>query len=274
MRRPQIIGLAVAFSAGLGGVCPRGQGMVNQPPVEKRVEIRPSRPGGARCALTEIGLWSGRERGMLRWQAWPEDAVTDGHISRVSTPDAMNELSWFDRARVPLLASGEPVTGQEAGQAGSGGGSSPAITACTAGMRAVLDEERAKSTAAAQSHPAERPRRRHLDPAGPDRAGQEDYVSDMLFGNVRVLAVGQQIETKEGKKQADGSATSAALSSSRRARPSCSRLQTPWARSRSHCVPLPISLGPGGPESGEDLKASGDGRAVRVLRYGCRVACV
>ena len=40
-----------------------------------------------------------------------------------------------------------------------------------------------------------------------DRTGQEDYVSDMLFGNVRVLAVGQQIETKEGKKQADGSAT-------------------------------------------------------------------
>jgi len=32
------------------------------------------------------------------------------------------------------------------------------------------------------------------------KAGGQDYVSDTLFTNVRVIAVGQQIETKEGKK--------------------------------------------------------------------------
>ena len=43
------------------------------------------------------------------------------------------------------------------------------------------------------------------------RSGQEEFVSDLLFGNVRVLAVGQQIENKEGKKTADSSANTATL---------------------------------------------------------------
>ena len=42
--------------------------------------------------------------------------------------------------------------------------------------------------------------------------GQEEYVSDTLFHNMRVLAIGQQIETKEnGKKAAEGAANTATL---------------------------------------------------------------
>jgi len=38
----------------------------------------------------------------------------------------------------------------------------------------------------------------------------ENYVSDTLFHNVRVLAIGQQIETKDGKKT-EATATTATL---------------------------------------------------------------
>ena len=41
--------------------------------------------------------------------------------------------------------------------------------------------------------------------------GTEQFVSDTLFRNVRVLAIGQQIETKEGKKSAEGGANTATL---------------------------------------------------------------
>lgn len=41
---------------------------------------------------------------------------------------------------------------------------------------------------------------------------QEQYVSDTLFHNIRILAIGQQIETKEnGKKAAEGAANTATL---------------------------------------------------------------
>ena len=36
------------------------------------------------------------------------------------------------------------------------------------------------------------------------RSGGEDFVSDTLFRNVRVLAIGQLIEAKDGKKLAEG----------------------------------------------------------------------
>ena len=39
---------------------------------------------------------------------------------------------------------------------------------------------------------------------GAAAAGGEDYVSDTLFRNVRVLAIGQLIEAKDGKKLAEG----------------------------------------------------------------------
>ena len=41
--------------------------------------------------------------------------------------------------------------------------------------------------------------------------GQEQFISDTLFRNVRVLAIGQKIETKEGKKSTEDAANTATL---------------------------------------------------------------
>ena len=43
------------------------------------------------------------------------------------------------------------------------------------------------------------------------RDSQDDYASDTLFRNVRVLAIGQQIETKKNNKSPEGSANTATL---------------------------------------------------------------
>jgi pilus assembly protein CpaB len=259
MRRPQIIGLAVALSAGLVAFVLVG-GMINKPPVEKRVEIQ-AKSSEVLVAGSEIGLGQVVNSDMLRWQTWPEDAVSAGYISRATAPDALNELSG-SIARVPLLP-GEPVTSQKLVKPGQGGVLAAILPA---GMRAVSTKIKEETAAGNLILPNDRVdviliRRVR------DRAGQEDYVSDMLFGNVRVLAVGQQIETKEGKKQADGSATTATLELTSR--------QAELLALANSMGEISLSLrsiadlaGAGGPELGEDLKASKDGRAVRVLRYG------
>lgn len=259
MKRPQMIGLTVALSAGvMAFVLVRG--MVNKPPVEKRVEIQ-AKSSEVLVAGSEIGLGQVVNAGMLRWQAWPEDAVTAGYISRATAPDAMNELSG-SIARVPLLA-GEPVTGQKLVKPGQGGVLAAILPS---GMRAVSTKIKEETAAGNLILPNDRVdviliRRIR------NRAGEEDYVSDLLFGNVRVLAVGQQIETKEGKKQADGSANTATLELTAR--------QAELLALANSMGEISLSLrsiadvaGSGAPESGEDLKASKDGRAVRVLRYG------
>ncbi len=99
--------------------------------------------------------------------------------------------------------AGEPVTSQKLVKPGQGGVLAAILPA---GMRAVSTKIKEETAAGNLILPNDRVdviliRRVR------DRTGQEDYVSDVLFGNVRVLAIGQQIETKEGKKQADGSAS-------------------------------------------------------------------
>ena len=97
------------------------------------------------------------------------------------------------------------------------------------------------------------------------RNGNDVYVSDTLFRNVRVLAVGQEIDTKEGKKAAEGSADTATLELT----PSQAEL---LARSNSSGeISLSLrSVADGDPTGKGPTAAMNDerGSVVRVLRYG------
>jgi pilus assembly protein CpaB len=259
MKRPQIIGLAVALSAGLVAFV-LVRGMINRPPVETRVEVH-AKSSEVLVAAAEIGLGQVVTPTMLRWQAWPAEAVAQGYIGRASDPEAMNELAG-SIARTPFLA-GEPVTSQKLVKPGQGGVLAAILPA---GMRAVSTKIKEETAAGNLILPNDRVdviliRRVR------DRAGQEDYVSDVLFGNVRVLAVGQQIETKEGKKQADSSASTATLELTARQAELLALANSMGEISLSLRSIADVAAGSGS-ENGEDLKASKDGRAVRVLRYG------
>jgi pilus assembly protein CpaB len=77
------------------------------------------------------------------------------------------------------------------------------------GMRAISTKIRAETAAGSLILPND-----HVDVILIRRVhgrGQDDTVVDTLFRNVRVIAIGQQLETKEGKKSADSSATTATL---------------------------------------------------------------
>jgi pilus assembly protein CpaB len=109
-------------------------------------------------------------------------------------------------ARSPLLA-GEPVTSQKLIKAGEGGVLAAILPQ---GMRAISTKIKAETAAGSLILPND-----HVDVIlirqVRNRGGQEENVVDTLFRNVRVMAIGQQIETKEGKKAADSTATTATL---------------------------------------------------------------
>jgi len=97
-------------------------------------------------------------------------------------------------------------------------------------------------------------------------SGEEQHVSETLFRNVRVLAIGQQLESKEGKKSSEGSANTATLE------------LTPH---QAEMLALANSMGEislslrsiadadaGGPDSASEKTSSGRNTAVRLLKYG------
>jgi pilus assembly protein CpaB len=258
MKRPQIIGIGVAATAGLLAFV-MVQGMVNQPPIEKTVEIKVE-SSDVLVARTDIGLGEITNDSLFRWQSWPTETVTPGYITRADRPDALTQLSG-SIARAPIMA-GEPITEHKLVRAGQGGVLAAILPA---GMRAIstrIKEETAVGNLILPNDRVDVILIRRIR----NRSGQEDFVSDLLFGNVRVLAIGQQIETKEGKKTADGSASTATLELTSR--------QAELLALANSMGEISLSLRSiadldekEGPQGGVDPSAR-ESTAIRVLRYG------
>ncbi|HEX8027464.1 MAG TPA: Flp pilus assembly protein CpaB, partial [Vicinamibacterales bacterium] len=101
-----------------------------------------------------------------------------------------------------------------------------------------------------------------------NRSGQEDVISDILFRNVRVLAIGQQIQNKEGDKSASASADTATLELSPR--------QSETLAQANSTGEISLALRSIADIPKKDATADADlgkkdrGSAIRILRYGNR----
>lgn len=128
----------------------------------------------------------------LKWQDWPKEGINDGFITKVSTPDAMEEMAGAI-ARSTLY-SGEPV--REAKLVRSDRGFMSAIL--PAGRRAIATAISADTSAGGFILPNDR-----VDVIMTRRVkkqGKTSFVTETILTNVRVLAIDQTIEDKEGEK--------------------------------------------------------------------------
>jgi pilus assembly protein CpaB len=259
MKRAQIIGIAIAGSAGLLAFMAM-RGILNKPQVEKTVEVH-VKSTEVLVAASDIGLGQIAGEGDLRWQQWPEDAATSGYITRGATPNAVADMSG-SIARSPMMA-GEPITKQKLIKFGEGGVLAAILPA---GMRAVSTKIKEETAAGRLIMPNDRvdvilTRRER------SRSGQDEFVSDTLFRNVRVLAMGQQIETKDGKKVAAEAATATIELTASQAE-LMARSNSMGEISLSLRSIADSAAEGGGPMSGDALDKAKTTNAVRVLRYG------
>ena len=117
----------------------------------------------------------------------------------------MHDLSG-SVARSPLLA-GEPITAQKLIKAGRAASLLPSCRKACARSRRRSELRRRP----AASYFPTTTSTSFLFGGCTVAAARTRSVVDTLFRNVRVIAIGQQIETKEGKKAADSSASTATL---------------------------------------------------------------
>ncbi len=261
MKKAQLIGISIAGIAGVTAFFLL-QGLVNKPVEVQTQEVLVDKED-VLVARTDIGLGQIATEKEFRWQAWPKEAVTPGFLTRTSNPTASSDYSGTI-ARAPIMA-GEPITSMKLIKAGQGGVLAAILPE---GMRAVSTKIEDKTAVGRLILPNDRvdvilTRRMR------SRAGQEEFVSDTLFQNVRVLAVGQQIETKEGKKTADASGSTATLELTPR-----QAEQLALANSMGE---ISLSLrsiaekdNMEGPTGGEALTKPTSGSAVKLLRYGVK----
>ncbi len=260
MKRAQLIGISIAgVSALLAFVMVKG--VLKKPDEEKRIEVKVNSVQ-VLVAGADIGLGQVTNEGSFRWQEWPADAAK-GFITDKSNREAMRQLSGAI-ARAPIMA-GEPITPNKLVKAGQGGVLAAILPA---GMRAVSTKIKEETAVGRLILPND-----HVDVIlirrSRSKSGNEDYISDTLFTNVRVLALGQQIETKEGKKAAEGNAATATLELTPR-QAEMLLLATSMGEISLALRSIADLDAAGKPGEGDALNKPKEGNSIRVLRYGVR----
>jgi pilus assembly protein CpaB len=258
MKRGQIIGISVALGAaalaffGMKSVLGRKPATIVQTETIDATEVLVAR------ANIELGQIA--NEGNFRWQQWPREAVSQGFITKQARGSAMTDFSGAI-ARAPIL-QGEPITENKLIKAGSGGVLAAILPP---GMRAISTRIKEETAVGKLILPND-----HVDVIlirrMRSKSGTEEFVSDTLFRNVRVLAIGQQIEAKEGKKGAEGATATLELTPK----------QTELLALANSMGEISLSLRSVADLSGEsgtgDLnnRSNKANSSVRVLRYGVK----
>src|SRR5438128_2886575 len=145
-------------------------------------------------AKSDIGLGQPVKPEDLQWQTWPASAGSN-LVNRASRAEAIKEIAG-SIARSPFIA-GEPIREQKLVM-GNGSGFMAAIL--PSGMRAISTEISPETGAGGFILPNDRvdvilSRRER----SADKAGTETVNSEIILSNIRVLAIDQAIEEKNGQ---------------------------------------------------------------------------
>mgnify|MGYP001422084433 CR=1 FL=1 len=259
MKRARIIVLAIAVLAA-GAAMLLANSMMSKPrSVTKEVTVGTV---DVLVAKADLRLGDAVKASDFRWQAWPTEAAnpTDGYITKTVQPNAMAELDG-SIARAAFLA-GEPIKPKKLIKANEGGVMAAILPA---GMRAISVKIDEYSAVAGFIMPNDRV---DVIKTGKDRGRdgrKEEHTVETILHNVRVLAIGQEIETKDGKKFVTGKSATLELTpvqSERLAVEGASGDLSLTLRS------LAESLRANGQMPEEAMPAKQETSGVKMLRYG------
>lgn len=169
------------------------------------VKVEAPRASGTEVlvAAADVPMGNSLKGGDVRWQAWPADGVPKGAILRADTPNAPQDLAG-SIARTALL-NGEPIRRERLIKTDGTGFMSAILPS---GMRAVAIsiDTRGASSAGGFVLPNDRVDviRTWRDEDASKVQGVDVNLSETILHNIRVLAIGQNVQEKNGEKVVTG----------------------------------------------------------------------
>jgi pilus assembly protein CpaB len=200
MNKAQIIVLSIALAAG-GGAFLMMSGSPG-PPVQLPVVLAPQvTTDDVLIATRDLSYGTSLKDPDMNWQPWPKNATPKGVVLKGETPTAKEDL--IDSfVRVPI-ANGEPVRRERLVKGATAGLMS---TLLPSGKRAVAIDVSLNTTAGGFILPNDRVDviRTFRDQDATKERGVDVVGSEIILMNVRVLAMGQTVETKNGEAVVTG----------------------------------------------------------------------
>jgi pilus assembly protein CpaB len=206
MKKARILVLIVALAAGGLAAMLASRSGPTPPPQPQQTQIETTE---ILIAKNDIAMGQAVTDKDIQWQMWPASAASPRFIRRSDQPDAMQKISG-SIARTPFVV-GEPIREDKIIK-GNGSGFMAAIL--PSGMRAISVEISPETGAGGFILPND-----HVDVILTRRdkeaekaTGIEVHTSETILGNVRVLAIDQAIEEKNGQRVVVGKTATLELS--------------------------------------------------------------
>lgn len=202
MKPMRLIILGTALTAGIGAAVMVAS---SKPPAPPKLTIvqAPVATDAVLVASKALAVGDTIDNNDLNWQSWPKSAVPPKVIAKSTQPAAQNEyVGWWVRDPIGI---GEPIYADRLIKPGSGFMSA----ILPSGMRAVAIniDQQGSQTAGGFIHPND-----HVDvihtykDEDAARAGVPDpMVSETILHNIRILAIGQNIQERNNEKVVVGS---------------------------------------------------------------------
>ena len=260
MKSARIVILGVAVVAGGLAALLMAGGSEPPPPPAPAPVVKQLDTVDVLIAKNDIGIGQSVGGADLAWQQWPTASAASGFIKRSDRGNAVEEIAG-SVARMPISA-GEPVRENRLIKA-KGSGYMAAIL--PSGMRAFSTEISAETGAGGFILPND-----HVDVilSRRDREAEratsvESFISETILTDVRVLAIDQTVEDKNGQKVVVGKTATLELTQRQSETLALSRqLGTLTLALRSLADSSSLNTKP----SGEQPKES-NGR-MNMVRYG------
>ena len=193
MKAARLVVLGIALAAGgIAAYLASGSSEVPPPPPPPAIPTI-----DVLVAKTDLGIGKTISDQDLQWQTWPITASNAAYMLKSEHPDAIQEYVGAV-VRVPMSA-GEPVRDNKIIKA-KGSGYLAAVL--PSGMRAYSTEISPETGAGGFILPNDRvdvilsSRDREAEKA----TGVESHVSQTILGNIRVLAIDQLVQEKDGQR--------------------------------------------------------------------------
>lgn len=217
MKAARLVVLGIALTAGAGAAMLMGG--PSEEPQPAPVAEKPVNTVEVLVAASDIGMGGTVRAEDIRWQTWPAEAANAVFLQKASAPNAIDQTTG-SIARSPFVA-GEPIRPEKLIK-GTGSGYMAAIL--PAGMRAISIEISAETGAGGFILPNDRVDvllTRKIS----GRNGRDESYSETLQQNIRVLAIDQMVEDKDGQKVVVGRTATLELNPAQAEQVSLSRQQ-------------------------------------------------
>jgi pilus assembly protein CpaB len=206
MKTARLIVLGVAIAAGGFAALLAGR---SDPPPPLPQPVAQIETVEILVAKADIGMGHVVTANDVQWQIWPTAAASPLFLRRSERPDAIQQLSGAI-ARSPMV-TGEPI---REGKLIKADGSGFMAAILPSGMRAISTEISPETGAGGFILPNDRvdvilSRR---DREAEKQAGVDVHTSETILQNVRVLAIDQTVEEKNGQRVVVGKTATLELS--------------------------------------------------------------